>query len=176
MFKRGWRFDIPVLGKTIKVNYKGKEVSAEFIVVQLNDNLRSLPLISVSLSRQLGRIDELLVNSVNLLDGFDDLFNGIGCLNTGFMYKISLNDSIKTKNIHARRLPPQLIDAVHHELERIIRPITEPTEGSSPLFSKWKKSGAICLVVDFRHLNRAVKRQNFRILRFDDLITSLRGN
>jgi len=132
------RVGIPVLGKAkCDVKYKGKEVSAEFVVVELNDNLRSLPLFSLSLSRQLGMVDELLVNSVKLLDGFDDLFNGIGCLNTGFVFKKSLNDSTKPRNITARRLPPALMDAVHHELERmkkfdIIRPITEPTEWSPP--------------------------------------------
>ena len=123
-------------------------------------------------------IDELCVRRVDFFHEYAELFEGIGHLNTGFEYKISLDETVKPKNIPARRLPPAMMDAVRLELERmekhgIIRPVTEPTEWCSPLLVTRKKSGAIRLVVDFRYLNTAIRRQNFQIPRLDDLLPSL---
>ena len=175
------KFNIPVSGKaTCSVSYNGKEVNAEFLVVDLPGDANSLPLFSLKLSRELGMIDELCVRrtNTNILRDNADLFDGIGQLNTGFQYKISLDESVKPKNIPARRLPPAILDAVRTELERmqkygIISPVTEPTEWCSPMLVTRKKSGDIRIVVDFRYLNTAIRRQNFQLPRLDDILPLL---
>ena len=174
------QYDIPVIGKTrCVVSYKGMEVQAEFTVVKLSDNATAIPLFSLPLCQKLGMIKELLqVRKLNFFDDYSDLFDGIGCLNTGFQYVISLKDNATPRNIPARRLPPGMADQVHAELIKmrdngIIRPVKEATDWCSPMLVTRKKSGDIRIVIDFRLLNTAVRRENYQIPRLDDMLPSL---
>ena len=96
-------------------------------------------------------ICELLqVHNVNVFSDYSDLFNGLGVLNTGFEYKIPVNNSVPPKNIPARRLPPAIMTQVRDELTRmeqnnVICPITAPTPWCSPMLITKKKSGDIRL-------------------------------
>ena len=92
-----------------------------------------LPLFSFELCQHLGMIHELLqVSNINVFKDYNDLFTGLGVLNTGFEYKVPIDNAVPAKNIPARRLPPAVLEPARAELKRmeqnsVIRPITEPT-------------------------------------------------
>lgn len=174
------KFDIPTIGETVcTVKYKNKEVTCKFIVVK--NEVNSIPLLSLSVSRKLGMMDELTqtqINSVNFLDEYKDLFNGIGRLNIDYCYKPTITPDAIPKHFPARRLPPALTDQVKAELDNllkqgIIKQISEPTPWCSSMMVVRKKSGNIRLVVDFRHLNKYIQRQHYQIPRLDDMLPLL---
>ena len=101
------KFNIPVCGKvTCDVNYKGKTIRVEFIIVTLpKDRNTMLPLFSHELCQRLGMIHELLqVSNINVFKDYNDLFTGLGVLNTGFEYKVPIDNTVPAKNVPARRL------------------------------------------------------------------------
>ena len=70
------KFDIPVCGRaTCTVNYKGRTIAADFIVVNFPASKRKmLPLFNLELCQRLGMIRELLhINNVNVLKSYGDL-------------------------------------------------------------------------------------------------------
>lgn len=175
------QYDIPVLGKAkCVVIYKNKELEADFIVVQMRNHAITMPLFSLPLCRELGMIDELIqIRRVDFVNEYHDLFQGMGCLNTGFQYKASMKDDVPARNCPARRLPPAMMERVREELNKmhangIIRQVTEPTDWSSPMLVTKKKSGDIRIVIDFRYLNTAIRRQNYQIPRLDDMLPLLK--
>ena len=97
------KFDIPVRGKaTCDVNYKGKTVRAEFIIVTLPKGRNTmLQLFSHELCQRLGMIHEVLqVSNINVFKDYNDLFIGLGVLNTGFEYKVPIDNTVLAKMFH----------------------------------------------------------------------------
>ena len=192
-------FPITVVGEVIlEVHYKSKQTKAKFHVVDsLELHHRGVrPLMSYSLCRELGMIDELVndkefsisaSDTVNLDKSSDlhrselavfsenkDLFTGMGTLHTGDRYTITLKDDVQSYSPPARRLPPAVIPKVKQELARleaagVIRPIDEPTPFCSPMVVAYRKSGDIRIVTDFRQLNKSVRREEFQIPTIDEL-------
>ena len=84
------------------------------------------------------------------------------------------------KSQPARRLPPALRDAVEAKLrqlsdDKIITKVNEPTDWCSPLVVPAKKSGDIRLYCDLRSVNKAVKRPEFQIPSFEELVNKING-
>ena len=80
----------------------------------------------------------------------------------------------------ARKIPIPLMKPVEDELIRmeeagIIRPVTCPTEWCSPMVPVRKAGGKVRITVDYKHLNKAVKREIFPIPTLEQLTSKLGG-
>ncbi len=221
---KAWgNFSLPVLGEVeCHVRYKNHDVIALFFVVDFH-NMQ--PLMSLSLSRELDLISELVTakrptspftstsqltcslsnlqsgssstllppvehnkNKSNctsctqdIISEFADkgLFTGIGCIK-GIQHKIVVDESVTPTSQPARRLPPALRDTVEAKLrqmsdDKIITKVTDPTDWCSPLVVTTKKSGDIRICCDLRSLNKAVKRPEFQIPSFEELVNRING-
>ena len=79
----------------------------------------------------------------------------------------SLRDDATPYSIStARRIPLPLLPKVEQELERmeengVIERITEPTDWCAPMVPVMKKGSRVCICVNPKKLNRAVKRKRY---------------
>lgn len=79
-----------------------------------------------------------------------------------------------------RRLPFAIIPKVDVELDKmlhdgVIKEVTEPTDWCSHIVPVDKPNGQVRICVDLRAVNRAVKRENYPIPSFDEIVTKLKG-
>ena len=185
-------FPVAVAGEAIlEVCYKTRKTRAKFHVVdslELPSGGGVRPLMSYSLCRELGMIEELANEftvsasdagdlgggELDIFSEFKDLFTGVGTLRTGDKYTITLKDNVQPYSPPARRLPPAVIPKVKQELDRmedagIIRPIDEPTLFCSPMVVAYRKTGEVRIVTDFRKLNESIRREEFQIPTIDEL-------
>lgn len=80
----------------------------------------------------------------------------------------------------ARRVPIPLMQKVKEELDRlksvgIIMPIEEPTDWCAPIVPVLKKGGGVRICTDYKHLNKAVKRERYQLPTLEDILHRLNG-
>ena len=63
----------------------------------------------------------------------------------------------------------------HLEKENIICPVKMPTDWCAPIVAVLKNNGKVRLCVNFKKLNRSVKRENFPLPSIDQLLAELDG-
>ena len=78
----------------------------------------------------------------------------------------------------SRRVPFHLMDYVKAELDsmvtsKVIRVMTEPTDWCSSMVPVMKKNGTVCICVDFKKLNIAVRREHPMLPSLDDIAPKL---
>ncbi|XP_023310292.1 uncharacterized protein K02A2.6-like [Anoplophora glabripennis] len=113
-----------------------------------------------------------------ILNKHKRVFKGIGKVNK--TYKITLRQDAVPHISAARKIPLALKDQVKKKLdemvsEKIIVPVTEPTDWVHPLVIAPKSNGDIRLCMDPRSLNVYIKRENFQIPTIDCRFSELRG-
>lgn len=189
---------LKVLGECIfQVSYKGEEVQARFIRVDVPDS--HLPLLGERLCKRLflftDRDDtvshravdfpfDTVVHAISEIDvekEFPEIFTGIGNVKD-FTYDLKLNEhfektAAETKQQPPRRLPPHLLERVKAELEKmesneVICP-AQDAKWISPLVPALKRNGDVRICTDFRKLNEAIVRSPFQIPTFEELITEI---
>ena len=154
---------------------KHKQVSLDqelFYVVDTSQNL-----LSRDTSMRLGVI--AFTGDVKLSD---KLFGATGMMKTDPI-KIKLVENAVPSAVHtARNVPFPLLKPVQKELERmeaagIIKPVTEPTDWCAPMVPVPKsKPDSVRITVDYKHLNRSVKREVFPIPTAEQLTAQLAGS
>lgn len=98
-----------------------------------------------------------------LLNEYDHLFHGIGCLPG--KYDIKVDHSVKPEVAPPRRIPHTLKDKVLEELKRmesmkIISKVETPTRWVSPIVVVKKPSGKVRICIDPRELNKSILREH----------------
>lgn len=114
----------------------------------------------------------------DILDNHKTVFSGVGKVNT--MHKITLRDDAISHISAARKIPLALKNSVKKKLdemvtEKIIIPVTEPTDWVHPIVIAPKPNGDIRICMDPRKLNMYIKRENFHIPTTDCLFSELSG-
>ena len=104
------------------------------------------------------------VKSDPVLGPFADVFEGIGCLPGE--YEIQLNKDIPAVVHHARRVPAPKKEAMRKELdktvaEKIIAPVTEPTDWVSSVLAILEKDGSVQICLDRKDLKNAIKQSYY---------------
>ena len=95
--------------------------------------------------------------------------------------KVVLKDDHQAYSVPvARRIPIPLLGKVRDEVSRlqdlgVIEAISEPTDWCSPIVPVLKKDGSIRLTTDFKHLNKAVKRERYMLPSLEDITHKLAG-
>ncbi|CAI5671480.1 unnamed protein product [Oreochromis niloticus] len=162
--------EIPVKGKCmVKVTHKDKEHTLTFIVVPKNVQ----PILGLHACESLNLVKRVLVVETDddmdyneLMKEYGDLFRGLGCL--AGEHTIRVDESV-TPVIHScRKVPFALQKPLKAELDRmenleVIEKIDEPTEWVSSLVIVEKKTGKLRVCMDPRDLNRAIKREHFKL-------------
>ena len=160
------------------IQYKDRSVDETFIVVDTDKN-KSLPLMSSSLCKKLGLLQELVQN-VSLTDfpsNFPEVFQGTGLIKN-VQVDLHVHENAVPFSVPNRRLPLALHSQVKEELDKmvendIITPVSEPTSWCSPIVVVKKKDDKLRICCDFRELNKYVQRQHFPIPCIDDLLASI---
>ena len=103
----------------------------------------------------------------DLLAKYADTFTGLGCI-TGFTHHIQLDPNHKPVVHPPRKVPVTIRSKVKEELERmerleVIERIQEPmaTDWVNSMVNVYKPNGKLCICIDPRDLNKAIKREYY---------------
>lgn len=173
--------NIPVVGKCfLKVNYKENTYFIKFIIA----NVDSPPVLGrssceeLNLLKRIMFIDQPTNSSENILDEFPNIFKGMGCLPGE--YKIQLDKNV-SPIVHApRKLPIALkeqikIKLTEMESEGIISKVEGPTEWVNSMTVVKKPNGDLRVCLDPRDLNKAIRREHFKLPTFEEITANLLG-
>ena len=117
-------------------------------------------------------------DSPNFFAEFNDCFGDIGSLPK--IYHILVKPEVTPTISPARRVPIALRDNLRSELERMIKfdviePVREPTEWVNPLVTVEKPNGKLRVCLDPRDLNKAIKRQHYKLPTAEELFSEMTG-
>lgn len=112
-----------------------------------------------------------------LLNEYDHLFHGIGCLPG--KYDIKVDHRVKPVVAPRRRIPHTLKDKVREELQRmesmkIISKVETPTRWVSPIVEVKKPSGKVRICLDPRELIKAILREHYPLKTVEEVAASLK--
>ena len=116
--------------------------------------------------------------SSNIIDEYQDVFQGLGKLPGKHTIVV---DPEVTPVVHpSRKVPFALHDSVKAELKRmehmgVIAAIDQPTDWVNSMVVVKKRNGAIRLCLDPRDLNRAVKREHFKMPTREEIMAQFAG-
>ena len=111
-----------------------------------------------------------------ILKKYEDVFDGIGCLEGAYRIKI---DSSVTPVVHPpRKIPLTQRENVKEELDRmealrVIRKADEPTEWVSSLVVVQKPNGKVRVCLDPRDLNKAIQREHYPMKTVEEVAAEL---
>ena len=115
-----------------------------------------------------------------MMTKLDAITDGIGCLKTEPVKIILKDDAQPSAVTVARRVPIPMPPKVKDELESLkaagfIEEITKPTPWCAPMVPVLKKSGAVRICVNLKHLNLSVERERYILPTLQDLTSRLAG-
>lgn len=171
----------PVGKVTLLVNHKNKYTPVEFMVVEG----ASSPILGLESCVQLGLIQRasevrrMGSNEILNEEKYKPVFQGLGCIKNA-IYDVKTDPRVDPVVIPPRKVPHALLGRLKHALDKlveqkIIEPVTEPTEWVNALVVVEKKSGDLRLCIDPRNLNRAIKREHYPMRTVEDVAACLSG-
>ena len=181
---------IPVMGKaTLQVKLRGKSHPVEFQIIEHP----ATPVIGLQTCHELNLVKR--VSSVDtqgnenlssdtscnqdvdeILKKYEDVFDGIGCLEGTYQIKI---DPTVSPVVHPpRKIPFTQREKVKEELDRmeklgVIRKAEGPTEWVSSLVVVKKPNGKVRLCLDPRDLNKAIQREHYPMKTVEEVAAEL---
>lgn len=167
--------ELKVVGKCfLKLKYKTNIYILDFLIVDTD----SSPILGHSSCQQLNLIKRVFsVNTKNnILDEYSDVFVGLGCLPG--TYKIELKDNV-TPVVHApRKLPEALKDKIKSKLtemqaQGIIAKVEGPTDWVNSMTVVKKPNGDLRICLDPQDLNRAIRREHFKLPTLEEITAKL---
>ena len=113
-----------------------------------------------------------------LIDEFEDVFKGQGCIQGE--YSIQIKPEVSPVVHAARKVPVALREKVQEELNRmeklnIITKVDEPTEWVNSMVVVPKPNGAVRICLDPKDLNAAIKREHYKMPTLDEITCQLAG-
>ncbi len=112
------------------------------------------------------------------MEEYKDVFEGLGCLPGE--HRISIDDTVAPVVHACRKVPFALREKLKEELAcmeklDVIKRIDEPTDCVSSLVIVLKKNGSLRICLDPRDLNRAIKREHFKLPTREEIISQFAG-
>lgn len=173
---------VPVKGScVVTLKHKGQRLKTQLLIVEKSVQ----PILGLSVCEKLDLVRRVfVVNSQtgtdhdSLMREYKDVFEGLGCLPGE--HKISVDDTV-TPVVHAcRKVPFALRQKLKDELARmeklnVIKKIDEPTDWVSSLVVVQKPNGALRICLDPRDLNRAIKREHFKLPTREEIMSQFAG-
>lgn len=162
---------VPVKGGCIATfKHKSRQIRAQLLIVDISVQ----PILSLTACIKLNLVKRVFVlrssDTLNIQDSlmeeYKDCFEGLGCLPG--LHKIHVDKSV-TPVVHpCRKIPFALREKLKDELAHmekleVIKKVDEPTEWVSSLVVLQKRTGSLRTCLDRRDLNKAIKRQHFKL-------------
>lgn len=172
---------IHVLGKcSLKVIHKNITYILKFVIADVD----SPAILGRGSCEELKLVKRIMsISSKNdserILDDYPDVFEGLGCLPGS--YKISLKENIHPV-VHApRKMPIALKESFKNKLlemekQGIISKVEGPTDWVSSMTLAKKADGDIRVCLDPQDLNKAIKREHFKLPTLDEITSKLSGS
>ena len=172
--------DIPVVGKCVcTVICKQKLYHALFIVAN-----SEIPILGAKDCERFDLVRRLDVHEVakgnakykTLKTEFKEVFDGsLGCLPD--KCRIQIEETCAPVVEPCRKVPFALKDKLKEELERmedlgVVCKVSEPTEWVNAFVIAHKKNGDIRVCLDPRNLNKAVKREHFKMPTREEMLSN----
>ena len=184
LFTYGSKIPLNILGTiTVTVEFAGKQVPAQFVVVNNggtgcllgHKSATQLDLLHITNSVSTQSEDISLKVSAK----FPKVFEGVGKLKD-FQQTIHVDPTIQPVAQAPRRVPFHVrrkVEAKLDELQRldIIEPVNGPTPWVSPLVVVPKPNGEVRICVDMRRVNTAVIRERYPIPTVEKILQDLTG-
>lgn len=159
------------------VENKQEKINLDFQIV---DSENAPPVLGLQACKKLKLIKRLNeIRSINLLEEFKDVFEGIGCLKN-VKHKIIIKENSVPVTFNARKIPLSIKNELKNELDNlerleIIEKINEPTDWVHPLVVVKKPNGKLRICLDPKELNKVIKREYFQMPTIDDMLAELSG-
>ena len=182
LFTYGSKIPLNILGTiTVNAEYNGKQIPAQFVVV---DNQRAGCLLGHKSATQLDLLH--IARSVNSVHSEElsakihaKVFEGVGKLKD-FQQAIHVDPTIQPVAQSPRHVPFHVCRQVEAKLDElqcldIIEPVTGPTPWVSPLIVVPKPNGEVRICVDMRRVNTAVIRERYPIPTIEETLQNLTG-
>lgn len=124
-------------------------------------------------------INSRIPNLENIVNKYKQCFNGLGCLKN-YTYHLTIDSSVQPV-IHAVRKVPF---AIHEDLKKklnqlevegVVSKVTIPTEWVNSLVIVHKKDKSLRLCLDPKDLNKAIRREHFKIPTIDEILSRVNG-
>ena len=171
---------IKPLGKaTLNCQSNSSECNLDFYVV----DLKSTPILGLSACKKLNllqRVNEIQADTTleSLLNNNSDIFNGIGTFED--KYHIELDKSVKPVVDAPRKVPHTLLPKYESALQKLVKdevivPVDEATDWVNSIVIVEKKNGDLRLCLDPRNLNKAIKREHYKIPTLEEVTATLSG-
>ena len=159
----------------MEINLRSLENAAYSVPLLGLKSCLDLNLIKFIFNVQQGTASEL-VDANQILMKFQDVFNGIGRFPG--KYHISLKDDVEPVVNGARNFPISIRDKVKATLDDmeangIIVKVDEPTDWVHSAHPVPKGDGTYRIVLDPRHLNKAIRREHFQMPTLQDVTSQL---
>ncbi|XP_063955560.1 uncharacterized protein K02A2.6-like [Lytechinus pictus] len=163
--------NIPVKGRCyVQMEYKGIKHSVQCLIIP--GNLQ--PLLGLRTSEKLYLVKRVyhvdkqteIKTGKTVVQDYDNVFVGLGCLPG--KHHITLKDSAQSVQHACRKVPFPLQKKLKEELDKmenmdVIKQVDEPTDRVSSLVVVKKKNGQLRVCLDPRDLNRAIKREHYKL-------------
>ncbi|CAB3981073.1 Hypothetical predicted protein [Paramuricea clavata] len=178
LFTYGSTIPLNILGTiTVKVERNGKQILAQFVVV---NNRGTGCLLGHKSATELDLLhvgNSVSIQSEEISAKFPKVFEGVGKLED-FQQTIHVDPKIHPVAQAPRRVPFHVrrkVEAKLDELQRldIIEPLTGPTPWVSPLVVVPKPNGEVRICVDMRRVNTAVIRERYPIPTVEEILQDL---
>ena len=120
--------------------------------------------------------DTAEVDYSELFNEYNDLFQGFECLEG--KYSINVDENVAPIVHPARKVPFAQEGKLKDDLERmekleVIEKVDEPTDWVNSLVLVEKKNGKLRICIDPRDLNRAIRREHFKLPTRDEIMAQL---
>ncbi|XP_063952169.1 uncharacterized protein K02A2.6-like [Lytechinus pictus] len=163
--------NIPVKGRYyVQMEYKGIKHSVQCLIIPGNRQ----PLLGLRTSEELYLVKRVyhvdkqteIKTGKTVVQDYDNVFVGLGCLPG--KHHITLKDNAQPVQHACRKVPFPIQKKLKEELDKmenmdVIKQVDEPTDWMSSLVVVKKKNGQLRVCLDPRDLNRAIKREHYKL-------------
>ena len=157
-------------GKMCDVTFYVAPVNAQPIL-GLND------CVQLDLVKRVCTLKAELVTKEAIRDNYPNCFKGLGDLGT---YHITMVDNYRPVVNPPRRVPHSLKQRLHQALDKNVKSgvlvkVDQPTDWVNNLVIVEKKNGSLRLCLDPRDLNKAIKREHYKIPTMPEIASEFAG-
>jgi len=161
--------------------HRGQQIRALLLIVDTSAQpiLGLKACTKVNLVKRVFVVTSDMVNDHDsLMEEYKDCFEGLGCLHG--KHKICVDKSVPPVVHPCRKIPFALCGKLKEELAcmeklEVIKKIDEPAEWVSSLVVLQKKTEAPRMCLDQRDLNKAIKREHFKLPTKEEIMAQFAG-
>ena len=167
---------IPVKGQAVlALKHRGHTQRALFVICPGQVQ----PILGRKICDDMGLVKRVLdveQKEEHIMDEYQELFKGLGCVPGEI--SIQLRPDAEPVVEPCRKVPFGKLKELEEELKRmeendVITKITEPTDWVNSLHLVYKPDGSLRVCIDPRNLNRAIRREHFKLPTREEIMAKM---